>query len=132
MIPFKLRSIKKLYYSDEYGLSLIAANDSHYIDEGGKQERLELLKGKHINYGSEDDFILDYPTAETMIHRFKKQGVLSEQQIDSAINNTLIFDNCEEIQLDYSIKMPTIYPDLTPKQRVNLLKSEVNKRFKVI
>jgi DNA polymerase III alpha subunit len=123
---------KAIYYSDEYGLSLIAANDSHYIDEGGKQERLELLKGKHINYGSEDDFILDYPTAETMIHRFKKQGVLSEQQIDSAINNTLIFDNCEEIQLDYSIKMPTIYPDLTPKQRVNLLKSEVNKRFKVI
>jgi DNA polymerase III alpha subunit len=123
---------KAIYYSDEYGLSLIAANDSHYIDEGGKQERLELLKGKHINYGSEDDFILDYPTAETMIHRFKKQGVLSEQQIDSAINNTLIFDNCEEIQLDYSIKMPTIYPDLTPKERVNLLKSEVNKRFKVI
>lgn len=123
---------KAIYYSDEYGLSLIAANDSHYIDEGGRQERLELLKGKHINYGSEDDFILDYPTAETMIHRFKKQGVLSGQQIDSAINNTLIFDNCEEIQLDYSIKMPTIYPDLTPKQRVNLLKSEVNKRFKVI
>ena len=32
---------KAIYYSDEYGLSLIAANDSHYIDEGGRQERLE-------------------------------------------------------------------------------------------
>lgn len=123
---------KAIYYSDEYGLSLIAANDSHYIDESGKQERLELLKGKHINYGSEDDFILDYPTAETMIGRFKKQNVLSNNQINDAINNTLIFDNCEEIKLDYSIKMPTIYPNLTPNQRVKLLKKEINKRFKVI
>lgn len=123
---------KAIYYSDQYGLSLIAANDSHYIDDGGKLERLELLKGKHINYGSEDDFILDYPTAEIMIDRFKKQGVLSDKQIDDAINNTLIFDNCEEIQLDYSIKMPTIYQNLTPNQRVDLLKKEVNKRFKTI
>lgn len=123
---------KAIYFSDEYGLSLIAANDSHYIDESGKQERLELLKGKHINYGSEDDFILDYPTAETMIERFKKQNVLSDNQINDAINNTLIFDNCEEIKLDYSIKMPTIYPNLTPNQRVKLLKKEINKRFKVI
>lgn len=123
---------KAIYFSDEYGLSLIASNDSHYINEEGKQERLELLKGKHINYGSEDDFILDYPTAETMIERFKKQNVLSDKQIDDAINNTLIFDNCEEIKLDYSIKMPTIYPNLTPNQRVKLLKKEINKRFKVI
>lgn len=131
--PIQIETNKKaIYFSDEYGLSLIAANDSHYIDESGKQERLELLKGKHINYGSEDDFILDYPTAETMIERFKKQNVLSDNQINDAINNTLIFDNCEEIKLDYSIKMPTIYPNLTPNQRVKLLKQEINKRFKVI
>lgn len=131
--PIQIEINKKaIYFSDEYGLSLIAANDSHYINEEGKQERLELLKGKHINYGSEDDFILDYPTAETMIERFKKQNVLSDKQIDDAINNTLIFDNCEEIKLDYSIKMPTIYPNLTPNQRVKLLKKEINKRFKVI
>ena len=131
--PIQIEINKKaIYFSDEYGLSLIAANDSHYINEEGKQERLELLKGKHINYGSEDDFILDYPTAETMIERFKKQNVLSDKQIDDAINNTLMFDNCEEIKLDYSIKMPTIYPNLTPNQRVKLLKKEINKRFKVI
>ena len=131
--PIQIEINKKaIYFSDEYGLSLIAANDSHYINEEGKQERLELLKGKHINYGSEDDFILDYPTAETMIERFKRQNVLSDKQIDDAINNTLIFDNCEEIKLDYSIKMPTIYPNLTPNQRVKLLKKEINKRFKTI
>lgn len=131
--PLQIEINKKaIYLSDQYGLSLIAANDSHYIDESGKEERLELLRGKHIKYGSEDDFILDYPTAETMIERFKKQGVLTDRQISDALNNTLLFDECEEIQLDYSIKMPTIYPNLTPEQRVGLLKKEVNKRFKEI
>ena len=131
--PLQIEINKKaILFSQKYNLKLIAANDSHYIGESGKEERLELLKGKHINYGSEDDFILDFPTAETMIKRFEKQKVLSESQIKSAIENTLIFDECEEIQLDYSIKMPTIYPDLTPKQRVSLLKKEVNKRFSEI
>lgn len=123
---------KAIYYSDQFGLSLIAANDSHYIDESGKQERLELLKGKHIDYSSEDSFILDYPSAETMVKRFKKQGVLSDRQIDDAINNTLIFDQCEEIQLDYSIKMPTIYPGLSPNERVDLLKIKISEKFKHI
>lgn len=128
--PMQIEVNKKaIDFADKYGLRLIAANDSHYIDDSGKQERLELLKGKHINYGSEDDFILDFPTAETMIDRFKKQGVLSDKQILEAIENTLLFDDCEEVQLDYSIKMPTIYPDLTPKQRVSLLKKEINKKF---
>lgn len=123
---------KAIYYSDQFGLSLIAANDSHYIDESGKQERLELLKGKHIDYSSEDSFILDYPSDETMVKRFKKQGVLSDRQIDDAINNTLIFDQCEEIQLDYSIKMPTIYPGLSPNERVDLLKTKISEKFKHI
>lgn len=131
--PIQIEINKKaIYYAEQYKLPLIAANDSHYIDDSGKQERLELLKGKHINYGSEDDFILDYPTAEIMVQRFKNQGVLTEHQIIEAIDNTLIFDKCEEIQLDYSIKMPTIYPNLTPNQRISLLKKEVNKRFKTI
>ena len=128
--PIQIEINKKaIDFAVKYGLRLIAANDSHYIDDSGKQERLELLKGKHINYGSEDDFILDFPTAETMIERFKRQGVLSDKQILEAIENTLLFDDCEEIQLDYSIKMPTIYPNLTPKQRVSLLKKEINKKF---
>ena len=118
---------KKLH--EKLGLKLIAANDSHYIDSEGQKERLELLKGKHIEYGAEDSFILDFPTAETMIERFKAQGVFSDADIKEAIDNTLIFDDCEEIKLDYSIKMPTIYPELSPKERVELLKKMVTKRF---
>jgi len=121
-----------LYLHKKYGLKLIAANDSHYIDEHGRIERLELLKGKHITYNEEDNFILDFPTAETMFDRFKKQGLLSENQIEDAINNTLIFDKCEEIKLDDSIKMPTIYPDLNPSERLDLLKKIVTEKFKKI
>lgn len=117
---------------DKYGLKIIAANDSHYIDEQGKVERLELLKGKGISYEEEDSFILDFPTAETMFDRFVKQGVLTESQIEEAINNTLLFDICEEIQLDTTIKMPTIYPELTPDERVAELKRIISQRFKQI
>lgn len=124
------KRVKKLAH--KFGLEIIAANDSHYIDAEGQNERLELLKGKHIEYGTEDSFILDFPTAETMIDRFQKQGVFSTAEIIEAINNTLLFDDCEEIKLDYSIKMPTIYPNLTPKERVDLLKKKVSSKFNEI
>lgn len=121
-----------LRLSQGFGLKLIAANDSHYINKEGQQERIELLKGKHITYDEEDNFILDFPSAEEMKERFIKQNILSEWQIDEAIKNTLLFDECEEIDLDYTIKMPTIYPDLTPSEKVNELKTLVTKKFKEI
>ena len=120
---------KCIAFASELGLGLIAANDSHYVDETGMKERLELLKGKHITYDDEDAFVLDFPDYDTMVNRFKKQGVLSDSQIEEAMKNTLIFDDCEEILIDKEIKMPTIYPELTPNERVSLLKNIVNERF---
>lgn len=117
---------------NKYGLKIIAGCDSHYIYEQDQAERLELLKGKHITYDSKDSFILDFPDDNTLFDRFLMQGVLSEQQIEESINNTLVFDECEEIQLDYSIKMPTIYPELTPEERVEELKKIVTSNFKKI
>ena len=124
-----------LKLKEKLGLKLIAANDSHYISsekEGGKEERLELLKGKGITYGDEDTYILDFPSYETMVERFKKQGVLSDEDIKEAMKNTLIFDSCEEIDLNKDIKMPNIYPDLAPSERLDLLKNKVNKNFATI
>ena len=114
------------------GLRLVAMNDSHYIDNSGKQERLELLKGKGITYGDEDTFDLGYYDDQIMFDRFDKQGVLSESQIEQAIKNTLVFDECEEVVLDKTIKMPTIYPELKLSERVGLLKKTVVKEFKKI
>ena len=72
---------KAIKYSKELGLYLIGANDSHYIYPHQYKERIELLKGKGINYGDEDTFILDYPDYKTMVERFQKQGVLNQDQI---------------------------------------------------
>lgn len=123
---------KAIEIAEKEGLRLIAANDSHYVEPSGRLERAELLKGKHINYGDEDEFILDFPDYDTMFARFKKQGVLDDWQITQAIANTLIFDECEEIGIDKTIKMPNIYPNLSLDERYNLLDKEVNDRFETI
>ena len=123
---------KALEFASKEGLKLIAANDSHYVEPSGRLERAELLKGKHINYGDEDEFILDFPDYDEMYRRFLLQGVLTNQQIKEAIANTLIFDECEEIGIDKTIKMPNIYPDFSLDERYNLLDKEVNDRFETI
>jgi DNA polymerase III alpha subunit len=123
---------KALKYHYDLGLPLIAANDSHYIYPNQAKERLELLRGKGINYGDEDTFILDYPDYETFAKRFKEQGILSEQNIIDAIEQTLIFEECEDIDINKNIKMPTIYPELTNEEKIKLLKKEVNDNFKII
>ena len=123
---------KAIKYHKELGLYLIAANDSHYIYPNQAKERLELLKGKGINYGDEDTFILDYPDYDTFAERFKKQGLFSDGEIVDAIEQTLIFEKCENINIDKTIKMPTIYPDLNNEEKIKLLKKEVNDNFKII
>ena len=120
---------KAISFAKEHGLDIIAANDSHYIYPQQAKERLEFLKGKGINYGEEDTFILDYPSIDTMYSRFEKQGVLKKQQIISAINNTLAFDVCENIDINRNIKMPTIYDGKTEKEKIIILKDIVNKKF---
>lgn len=123
---------KALALKKELGLQLIAATDSHYVNPDGKYERLELLKGKGITYGDEDDFILDFPSPDEFVNRFKIQGVLSDADIQEALANTLIFEECEDIDLDHSIKMPNIYKMLTPAERMDKLEKEVWEKFSVI
>lgn len=120
---------KCINLSEKFNLKLIAANDSHYVYPEQYKDRLEYLKGKGINYGDEDSFILDYPDRDTMVDRFRIQGVLSENQIQKAIDNTKIFLSCEDIVLDKEIKMPSIYPNLTPQEKIKELKKHINKKF---
>lgn len=120
---------KALILHEKLGLKLIAANDSHYVDNNGKQQRLNLLLGKGVTYGDEDNFNLDFPDYEEMYRRFIIQGVLNEEQITEAIDNTLIFDNCEALDINKEIKMPTIYPQLSLQERFELLEKKVIEAF---
>lgn len=128
-ISYVERSLK---LSQKLGLGLIAANDSHAVDEAGLERRRQLLLGKHISYGNEDSYILDYPDYDTMVNRFVKQNVLNREQIKEAMNNTMIFKNCEPLILNYEIKMPTIYPELSAQERISKLKDIISVNFKQV
>ena len=97
-----------LKYADKYNIQIIHANDSHYIYPSDSKYRDLFLKAKGIVYEEESNFILDYPDYETIVERYKVQGILSDKQIKQALDNTLIFDDFEGIEFDTEIKMPCI------------------------
>lgn len=97
-----------LKVKEKYGIGLIHANDSHYIKPEDARYRDLFLNAKGMHYEDESNFILDYPDANTIINRYRIQGVLNEEQIKEALNNTLIFDNAESIKLDKEFKIPKI------------------------
>lgn len=121
-----------LALSKKFGLELIAANDSHYIYPEQAKERIDFLRGKGLTYGDEDGYVLDFPDYDTLFKRFQKQGVLSDEQITKAIANTLIFRECEDVEIDKNIKMPTVYPKLTSDEKIDELKKHVVSKFRNI
>ena len=125
----KVHNTNCLAIADKYNLKLLAATDSHYIYPEQAKERQTYLEGKGLNYGDEDTFLLDYPDGDTLYERFIQQGILTPQQIEEAIDNTFLFENCEEIYLDKEIKMPTIYPHLSADEKVQELRKHVYQSF---
>lgn len=148
---------KILEISKKYNIKLIAGMDSHYIYEHQKIERDEVLLSKGIKYEDEEGFFMDYPDYNTAIDRFKKQDILSENEIIEAMNNTnliLGFEDYEEIEIfKKNIKLPTLYPNLSqeeknnklkdiivsefrkkniPKDKINIYNREIAKEFKII
>ena len=97
-----------LEVSRRYSIPIIHANDSHYIKPEDAKYRDLFLRAKGIYYEEESNFILDYPDSNTIIERYKKQGVLSDDEIKQALSNTLVFDNAEGIKLDKEFKIPKI------------------------
>ncbi len=91
-----------------YGIPLIAGCDSHVITEAQMLDRDELLKSGNIHYEDEDGWYMDYPTYDVLFERFKQQGVLTDGQIKTAINNTNVLFEFEDIKLDRSLKVPVV------------------------
>lgn len=107
--PVQIEHNKKLLtVRKKYGIQLIHANDSHYIYPEDAKYRDLFLNAKGMYYEDESNFILDYPDSDTIIERYRSQGVLNDEQIKEALENTLIFDNAESIKLDKEFKIPKI------------------------
>lgn len=94
--------------SEELLVPIIAGCDSHVITESQMLDRDELLKSGNIHYEDEDGWYMDYPTYDVLFERFKQQGILTDEQIKSAINNTNVLFEFEDIKLDRSLKVPVI------------------------
>ena len=97
-----------LFMHEKYDIPLIHANDSHYIYESDSYYRDLFLKAKGIFYEEESGFILDYPDYDTILDRYRKQGILTPEQAKEALDNTLIFDNAEPIYTDKEFKIPKV------------------------
>src|SRR5699024_11148686 len=103
-------------------ITIIHANDSHYIYPSDAVYRDLFLESKGIVYDEEEGFILDYPDSDEIFRRYKEQGVLTEKQMIEALNNTLIFDECEELSIiNFDIKLPPVSenPNKELKQIIN-------------
>lgn len=92
----------------KYNIPIIHANDSHYIYPEDAKYRDLFLKAKGIVYEEESGFCLDYPDSDEIYRRYKIQGVLTEDEVTEALQNTLIFDNAEGITIDKEFKIPKI------------------------
>ena len=117
--------IKEL--AERYGIEMIHANDSHYVYENESKYRDLFLKAKGIVYEGESNFILDYPSEDTIKQRYKRQGIFTEEEVERALKNTLVFDECEDLNLTKDIKLPKVHKD---KDSNTLLKQIINEKWK--
>ena len=111
---------KLLDLSKKYNKLLIAGTDTHSSSKYKAECRSILMHAKGKSYGDEDFFDLSFKTYDELAEMFERQGVLTEEEYLTAIDNTnMLYDMCEDIVLDDSIKYPILYGSY----------AEDNKRF---
>lgn len=106
-----------LELSEKYDIPIIAGTDSHVIHNSQLEDRDDLLKSSKISYDDEEGWYLDVPSYDEFVRRFQEQGVLSDEQIITAIENTNLTLDFEDIVLDRNIKIPTFYPDKNQEEK---------------
>lgn len=97
-----------LELSSQLNVPIIAGCDSHVIFESQMKDRDDLLESAHISYEDEQGWFMDFPTYDVLFSRFQQQGVLSDEQIKQAIDNTNVLTDFENIILDRSLKVPVV------------------------
>lgn len=96
--------------SKRIGTPIIAGTDTHSSTKYKAECRQILLEAKHKSYGDEDKLDMTYKTYDELVQMFRTQGVLSDEEIDEALENTnRLADMVEEFELDTSIKYPILY-----------------------
>lgn len=111
---------------------LIAGTDTHSSTSYKAECREILMKAKNMWYYDEEPFDLSYKTYDELVDAFKMQGVMSDEDIYNAIENTnRMADTTEEIDLDLSIKYPILYGTRENDERIFIETTEEKFKSKV-
>ena len=121
----KKANLDLIEFSKNTGIPIIHANDSHYIYPADAEYRNIFLRGKDHFYSDEEGMILDYPDSDIIFERYERQGILTRQQVQDALENTLVFDECEPITIiNDDIKLPSVSDNPTKE-----LKKIINEKW---
>lgn len=123
---------KLLKLHNKYNIPFIFGTDSHVITEAQMKDRDDLLQSGNIFYEDEQGWYMDCPSYKEAFYRMQVQGILSDEQIEEALQNTNKILEFEDIVLDRSLKVPVItkYKDKSQQERDELFKQILRKEWK--
>ena len=113
------KHIKEL--SQKLNIKMIAGLDSHYIYPEDSSKRSTVMRYKKVFYDEEDGWFMDYPDYDTVVQRFKNQGIWTDNEIYDFVDRTNIIEQFEDIILSHDMKLPTIYPNKTQEEKDEIL-----------
>lgn len=127
---------KILNLSRKYGIDIIFGYDSHYILESDSVERDNYVATRRKGYVKEEDdesgWYIDYPEENTVRERLKKQGVLTDEEIDRCIKNTDIILTFDDLYFDKEVKLPSSNLSMTQEEKDVTLKKLVYSKWREI
>lgn len=99
----------------EHDMNIVATNDVHHVSEEHANISRDIKhKYKGIKFDNDDEFDVWYKSREEMVDTFKKQGVLSDEEIELSLNNSMdIVNEVEDFELDLSHKYPKMFDPAT-------------------
>lgn len=107
---------------NKYGIELITGTDTHSLDAEHAEARELLQHAKNVYFDGEDGFDLTFKTYDELVAAYKVQGVVPEELLFDAIENTnRMADMIEPFEVDRSHKYPHLWKDseATFKQKIN-------------
>lgn len=100
----------------KHDMKIVATNDVHNLDEERNRIAKIIKESKGIIFDQDDDFNTIFLSRDDMEEAFKKQGVLTDSQIEQSLDNTVeIANRVEDFEFDRSIRYPQIFNRETQK-----------------
>lgn len=122
----------KLHYNKK--IPLIVGLDSHYIYPEQCVER-QILREESGAKKLDEDFEFDenvyedYPDEQTVIARFRAQGVLNESEIAEAIANTDVALTFDDLEFSRERKLPKTYRGMDREQCAKEYERRIREAF---